>query len=289
MLLGVPLTIVHLVSTSGWLVAPQNVDWCCAGHMGCLVFAIQHGCPVNDNVLHAAVKGEQLAVVDLLVTHGLPRAPYVCAPSRRVGEQMRPDELRCIQRLLGLGRRIHPGSLIQAATRGDVDFVHFLHQRGIPLWEAARERTIKRHSPKPMARKKMLESLHKTATISIPHRPENAERMWASLRYGWARGAPLTPAMERLFRAKRAATRETLLCFHVSSRMGRGEGSRQKLAAWAAMGRMPIELIEKILLLAKLEVPESIHHTLPKTRSVRIRTADKCVFWVRGGEIRVTR
>jgi hypothetical protein len=64
--------------------------------------------------------------------------------------------------------------------------------------------------------------------------------------------------------------------------MSRGEGCRQKKAAWAAVGRMPIELIEKILLLAKLEVPESIHHGLPITLSVRVQTKDRTDLWVRG-------
>jgi hypothetical protein len=92
--------------------------------------------------------------------------------------------------------------------------------------------------------------------------------MLPALRYGWLMGAPLSPAMEGVFEGHRRSSRAVLLCFHVAARLSKGPGVVGKRAAWSVMRRMPIELIEKILLLAELEIAESLHRPLRAQISV---------------------
>ncbi len=79
----------------------------------------------------------------------------------------------------------------------------------------------------------------------------------------------MSPVFEDLFRAQRGATRAVLCCFHVATRLSQGEGTEERKAAWAGMGAVPVELIEKILVLGELETDVSLHHRLPLGRSVR--------------------
>jgi hypothetical protein len=69
--------------------------------------------------------------------------------------------------------------------------------------------------------------------------------------------------MEEMFRAQRMSTRAVLLCFHGATRLSQGEGTVEQQAAWSAMGAVPQELIEDILVLGELEIPESLGHRLP--------------------------
>ncbi len=115
--------------------------------------------------------------------------------------------------------------------------------------------------------------------------------MYKVLRYGALMGAPLSPAMEEMIKSQRESTRAVLLCFHMatglSQREGReeqvaawsymglllrlrgaiglsqGEGSEEQRAAWSCMGRIPLGVIENILLLADLEIPESFRRGVP--------------------------
>jgi hypothetical protein len=111
-------------------------------------------------------------------------------------------------------------------------------------------------------------------------------RMWAAVRYvrgavryvyGAYMGAPFTPVVHEVFRFKRIATRAVLLCFHVAGRLSRETQTGRKRAAWAGMGRMPPELIEKVLVDADLEIPESIGRGLPVQSSVRVHVEQYCL------------
>jgi hypothetical protein len=82
--------------------------------------------------------------------------------------------------------------------------------------------------------------------------------MWKVLMYGAAHGAPVTPAVAELLGAQRSATRAVLLSFHVATRLSEGEGTPKQKAAWASVGRTPIEVIGMILILADLEIAESM-------------------------------
>jgi hypothetical protein len=99
--------------------------------------------------------------------------------------------------------------------------VRFLHERGrLPLWTRAceqwkpvqeagsyrQERAEDRRERSGRLRTADLLALcRKGGAIPIPDRPLTAQEMWGTLRYGWVNGAPLTPAMEEVFIAQRAA------------------------------------------------------------------------------------
>jgi hypothetical protein len=273
--------------------------------------------------------------------------------------QVRPDRLRCLEHLLEKGCPIHPVTLISAAERGDVDCVRLLHGAGVALWDGAYvEADIKDERRRMEAKHHLLMK----RIVAVPMLPEDAEGMRRVLRYGWAMGAPLTPGMEEVFRAHRAATRTTLLCFHVAERLGRGtrslsqetgsltqgigalgqgtgsltertgsraqgtvsrtqgpgflfqesgplsqgtrsfgqgtacepqgtgslgQGISKQTAVWSAMGRMPIELVEQILLHAELELPETLRRQLPTERSVvSWEDIPRQVVWMRKEPVR---
>jgi hypothetical protein len=101
--------------------------------------------------------------------------------------------------------------------------------------------------------------------------------MWEALRYGWEWGAPVTPLMEEVFEAKRRATRAVLSCFHVASGLSQGMRTPEHKAAWSAMGHIPLELIDNILLLAGFEIPESLRRGLPKGRSLLVQAKHSVV------------
>jgi hypothetical protein len=93
--------------------------------------------------------------------------------------------------------------------------------------------------------------------------------------------------MQQVFEDQRAATRATLLSFRGAHRLGHDEGiSWEERAGWAAMGRTPNELIEKILLLADLEIPETIGRRLPRTCIAKVwdRLPLHLLVWTRDGD-----
>jgi hypothetical protein len=86
--------------------------------------------------------------------------------------------------------------------------------------------------------------------------------MWGPLMYGAARRAPVTRIVVEMLKTRRSAACSVLLSFHAASRLGQGEGTPEDRAAWALMGRMPSELVSKILVHADLEMSESLHRIL---------------------------
>jgi hypothetical protein len=210
-----------------------------AGDLDCLKFAFKHGCPLENFLLDAAIRGSRLRAVKMLVAQGLPNKPFLqaYAPTSggKTGGNLCPDQLRCLQYLLDKGCPIHPATLISAARRGDLDTVRFLHSKGVPLWDAAQETGatyvdaddyddgLGYFAHTPVEIQEYFRREYKV--IAVPQTPEDAAHMWAALRYGCAMGAPVTPVVEDVFAAKRAATRAALLCFHAAGRPSQGTGS----------------------------------------------------------------
>jgi hypothetical protein len=164
------------------------------------------------------------------------------------------------------GCAVHPATLISAAMHGDLASVRCLHSHGLPLWEGAWEE----EQAGAVAWYMLLcpQAWRRNRLIAIPKTPEGAERMWSTLHYGWAMGAPVTHMAEDVLRSKRAATRTVLLCFHVAAGLSDKAESEEERAAWSAMGCIPTGVIDKILLQAGLEIPESLHRNVPRERSV---------------------
>jgi hypothetical protein len=250
--------------------------------MDCLTYALQHGCPVDDDALTAAVHIGNLGCVKLLTARSHTSEPYIHEPEWRwylhdpgrwIKRPLGPEPMRCLEHIVGTGRPVHRRTLFWAVRNGDVDLVRFLHRRNVPLWTHAWEEEPRRCFLEAVLCVCGGCSFCHGATervISIPCEPENAEYMWEALRYGWELGAPVTPLMEKVFEAKRRATRAVLSCFHAVSTLSQGEVTPQQKAAWSVMGRVPLELMDKILLHADLEIPESLRHGLPRSQSVRV-------------------
>ncbi len=128
--------------------------------------------------------------------------------------------------------------------------------------------------------------------------------MLKTLRYASCMGAPVTPVIEEIFESQRVATRAVLLCFHVAGRLSRWRASSKRRAMWAAcdphvvareravraanramwgaMARMPRELVEKLLVHADLEIPESFGRRLFAQRSACVPLKDPCLPWANG-------
>jgi hypothetical protein len=279
---------------------------CDIGHTECLAFALKHGCQVTDWVLRSAVMEGHPACVELLADQGLLQellqepllhAEYCCShifsssgvDSASVRGPFTPDQVRCIRHVVDKGGPVHPGTLIMAVRSGDVDFVRYLHGAGVPLWECAWEEEGEDGKLVAMDCACGGCDLYDSARneiVPIPREPKDAAHMLKALRYGWAMGAALTPTMERVLEDQRRSTRAVLLCFHAATRLSRGAGNVEQGIAWAVMGAIPIELIEKMLVLADLEIPESLHCTLPRERSVMepamwpwLRSQGNCDMW----------
>jgi hypothetical protein len=219
----------------------------CAGHVDCLRFAIKHGCLIDDAMLISAVRGGHLACVGLLVYYGLPRKPCVfdfvsvqaLASSKGAANRAGSEQLRCLHYLLDHDCAIHPGTLILAALRGDLDTVQLLHSRGVPLWIGALEEDVNVCDVFGVVHREYGERAGRLVKniISVPQAAEDVVPMWETVCYGWARGAPVTQVMEKMLEEKRPVTRAALLCFHVAAGLSVGEGaSREQGAGGLSVG-----------------------------------------------------
>jgi hypothetical protein len=180
-----------------------------------------------------------------LVTWGLPSNPLTSSNVSVIsGKPVQPNQLRCLQYDSDKGCPIHTDLLIWVAGSGDLELVRLLHSRGVGLWAGAYEEqalypTVHRcswQSPTTVGVAFLgnikKDDLRQQEVIAIPRKPQDVAEVWRVLQYRWAMGAPLTPAMEEVFMAKRAATRSTLLSLKVADRLSRKEGiSSQERAA----------------------------------------------------------
>jgi hypothetical protein len=143
--------------------------------------------------------------------------------------------------MLDRGCDIDSSVIIWAALGGEVDGVRLLHSRGVPLWDSASEEDAQDREARDPAGEMLLRDhdyLLRKSTFAIAQLPQDSEYMRKVLHYGWAKGAPLTPAMEEVLKAKRAATRATLLCFHVTTGLSQAAGASRRHRppglAWSA-------------------------------------------------------
>lgn len=100
------------------------------GHVNCLLFALDQGYQLRDSVLEVAVCNGHLACVELLVQRGLPQNPYLHST-----QPPSPAHKQCIQLMINMGVEIDRQTLVIAANRGDLNFVRWLFERGVPLWQ----------------------------------------------------------------------------------------------------------------------------------------------------------
>jgi hypothetical protein len=228
-------------------------------------------------MLYVAIMEGHLTCVELLAARFPQEKTYLHAPrscvdyaigaherTRYVGP-MTPTQLRCLQHVLDSGCRIHPGTLVSAAMRGDTEFVRWLHSRGVPLWEHAwhlRTHEEWRALPPFCACSQYELADGDEPVLGVPDEPGAVRHMWGPLMYGAAHGAPVTYLVVDMMKAQRSAACAVLLSFHAASRLSLGEGAAEQRAAWAVMGRVPAEIVETILGLADLEISKSLHSIL---------------------------
>jgi hypothetical protein len=79
---------------------------------------------------------------------------------------------------------------------------------------------------------------------------------WAAMRFCKDLGAPLPPTGEAHLETVRKRTREVLFSFHAATRLA--EANMEHGPALSAMGAVPLDLIHRILVLAGLELNESM-------------------------------
>jgi hypothetical protein len=239
---------------------------------------------------------ERLECLAMFIAHVLPDGaaarPFIYPASCKhfnLGDRgsFTEGQLLCIQHLIDKQCPIHPATLIWGARGGDLHAVRTLRNRQVGLWEyACREEDM---DARTFSRSDIDATFFKCYVLRhkilvVPQMPN--EHVLRAMHYGWAKGAPMTPAMDALFRAKRAATRTTLLCFHVATGLSTKEETPPQLrASFAAMGRVPVDLIERFLLESDLENAETLHGIIPATNSWRITWEDPYLsVWTRNDE-----
>jgi hypothetical protein len=244
------------LSSSTWARAAEG------GYIDCLEFAVAHGYALEDCVLEIAVHYGRLDCVDFLIQHGLPHAPYM-----HFIQRVEPAQQQCIQLMIDRKVAIHPVSLIVAAGCGDLDFVRWLHRHGVPLWQHAcdthRYRIDDLWHDRLWWSNVFCHSLAEPRTLPIPWRPKEVVPIWKALRYGAVFGAPVTPHVKELFEEKRRRSRAVLGCFKAAARLSAVPGPARQKRIWAGMAALPSSIVEEILILAGLEIPESVMRRRP--------------------------
>ncbi len=248
---------LRLVHTCGFEFYDEVWQWAAyRGNLDCLAFALSHGYWLGDDVLERAAGSGQVACVDLLIEHGLPRKrPYMYFNKHTL-----PHEIKCLELMFNKGVPIDPASLIAAAAYGDVDFVRWLHKRGVPLWqhiETCAPPLNVMLNDEDRWWEEIAHALGKPRTLPAPAGLE-VEDMWGALRYGSVYGAPVTPFAKEIFEEKRRRSRAVLLCFNAATRLSRACTSPKERHVWASMAALPKDLIKDILIFAELEIAETV-------------------------------
>lgn len=237
---------------------------------------------MGEGILFTVVAGGHVDSVKLLVTRGLPAQPFIYENPLLGAQLLSSDQRLCLEIILENGRPIHPMTPIYAAARGDLETVRLLDSKGVELWDyACKEEDVNFHNldNSPVWARIQREK----KVIDIPQSEDRGRRISTALLYGWYRGAPVTPAMEAIFKSNRAATRATLLCFHVATRPSNEGTPVEHRAAWSAMGRVPGDVVEKIITDADCHIKETFRRRHPKScRASVLDTPPPIMVWMNG-------
>jgi hypothetical protein len=237
------------------------------GHLECLMFAVKKGCPVDDETLAAAVEcGEEECLEYLLDCGFRPEQPL------RILRLDNESLWDCFEVLERHGVDVSPGQIVYAASHGDLEVVRHFHATGFPLWHAAvdefdDEYLAESESWFSWAWFVRMNSLIVTAqpqtlsiwdgVLHIPPFDHLLPACWATLRFGAVHGAPLTPRAQALVQERQGCAQEVVRCFHAARWLA--AGGRRDSAKWAAMSRVPNEVLMTIMELAEVEIREALH------------------------------
>jgi hypothetical protein len=237
------------------------------GHLECLMFAVKRGCPVDDETLAAAVECGEEECLDYLLDQGFrPEEPL------RIVRLYNDFLFDCLALLAYHGVDIHPGQAVYAASIGDLEMLRYFHSAGFPLWQTALDEftsealTEERswYSWSMFVRYNALFVKAYPDTVSlwngvlhIPPWDELLPACWATLRFGALHGAPLTPRAKALVEERQACAQEVVRCFHAARWLA--AGGRRESTKWAAMSRVPYDVLMTIMELAEVEIREALH------------------------------
>jgi hypothetical protein len=122
-----------------------------------------------------------------------------------------------------------------AANLGNVRFLRMIADAGCPLWTSASDRGTCLTAPE------------RTLVVSSDILSSGPVLLFAA-----EKGCPLTPRMKSTLREVRRRALALACCFHKATRLSRGPG--KAALRWAAMGKVPRELVERIATLARISI-----------------------------------
>ncbi len=236
-----------------------NTTWDAAlnGHLWCLSFAVEEGCPINDYVFADTIEGCHVDCVEYLLWAGhRPKHPL------KLRHLESDAQMRCLARAALYGRiAVDAGQLVLLACLGNLKLVRAFHRSRYPLWGTALDVTVSRRLPPDASWDQWAESVREPLSsvwrgvLHVPPSDEHLRACWGTLRFGSVHGAPLTPRAEALVRERRACAQEVVRCLHAAR--WRVAAGGPHAGNWAAMSRVPLDVLMTILELAEVEIYEA--------------------------------
>jgi hypothetical protein len=237
------------------------------GHLDCLMFAIEQDCPVEDETFVVAVKSGKQPCLEYLLKCGLrPDKPLQLL---RLETELQLDRVKLAARY---GVDVNPGQIVLAASLAELRLVRYFHSAGYPLWHTARDEYARRIVENGRTWRDWVSFVRAGATLarSGAQRPaiwdgvlyitpwdKHLPALWATLRFGALHRPPLTPRARALVEEWRACAQEVVRCFHAAGWLAAAGG--RDSAKWAAMSRVPNEVLMTIMVLAEVEIREALH------------------------------
>jgi hypothetical protein len=228
-----------------------TIEAALSGHVRCMEYAVGEGCPVNECAIIAAIHMGHSACLDCLLSTGYrPEIPLVL-PLLEDDEQ-----LACICQAVSHGVAISPGSIVLAASLGDLKVVRFFRALGHPLWSSAQDPVDCPHAETWAGYVRLGPWVGDGHMLCVPPSDEQLRACWGTFRFGDLHGAPLTGRARALVRERQACAQEVVRCFHAAGWQAAGDGPGA--TEWAAMSQVPREVLSKIMELAEVEIYEAL-------------------------------
>jgi hypothetical protein len=225
------------------IVGDVDLTWLCrctarTVSIDCLQALLEYGAPLVPNCWLYAAEFNRLGTLEVALRHG--------KESERGSQRCRPPGADAMQPRKGWCPTL-PGV---AASAGNVQFLMRIFEAGCPVWASARDGTPCKFTCRAFIPPGEQESvlLEDWTLVVSP----DLVRSGPVLLYAAEIGAPLTARMEGMLGEVRDRALALAGCFRVAARLGREPG--QHARTWAAMGQVPLEIIQDIATLAKISI-----------------------------------
>lgn len=226
----------------------DTLTWICAaehGQVHCLQFAANQNYDLNYRLVRATMRSGRLACMEFLIQQGRLYFMYL-----HVDYPLTPDQLKCLEPGSRAGTGQWGCAPSQKPRHGGWARRRGLrlrpHKRGWPLWQEIHYQ---------------ITTSGRRCTVVGPEalvihpQPHYKEALFKAMRYGSLHGAPVTRPLKKHFRWKQQRTHALLCCFKAAARLTQRAGAA---GALASMGAVPTEVVELIVVLADLEIPEIV-------------------------------